>query len=102
VAAAAFRLTSDSPRLLALNAGGAGLSGVLKPNGRLVRVAGDGARGDAGRGSLGAGRLTPTVDPAPEAECDKRDGMRHIEADLVFNLKDRLTVGYRGFYVCGA
>lgn len=52
--------------------------------------------------ALGAEELTLIVDPVPAGELDETDGMRRIEADLVFALRNRLTVGYRGFYASEA
>jgi len=97
-----FHLTSESPPLLAVGRAGAGLDGVLKLNGKLVRVSADAADPAAilDGARLGAGDLSLAVDPVPDAEFEEGDGIRRIEADLVFTLKDRLTVGYRGFVAC--
>ena len=40
------------------------------------------------------------VQHVPDEEPAVEDGMRRWRADLIFQLDEGLTVGYRGFYSC--
>lgn len=71
-----------------------GSDGVMKLNGVIVPLSG--AETDNGETSLEAPGVTMTVRPLGE-DADWRS-----DAELVFSLDEGPTVGYRGFYRCGA
>jgi hypothetical protein len=77
--------------------------GVMKLNGELVPLE---AEQDGGFEALLTGPtmvaegVRMAVEPVPDAEAEVTVGMRRWEADLVFELEQGLTVGYRGFYFC--
>jgi hypothetical protein len=99
-----FRYTSTGKPVLAVGvpADGQGTGGVVKLNGHLVLLAAD-PSGEAGDGSLrlGAGPVRITLSPGPAPSAAREgDGGAAREADMVFEVADRLKVGYRGYLGC--
>ena len=88
-----FRRTQSADPVLWAAADGT--SGITKLNGVIVPLE-QGGRAASGATSLSAPGMTITVSPLGD-EADWRQN-----ADLVFALEQGLTVGYRGFYSCGA
>lgn len=90
-----FSYTSSSEPVLAVKAsGGSDAGGVVKLNGKLVRLRAETADG---RTELlaDAVHLVLTPDGPPSAEPGERQ-----QAQLIFEIEDRLRVGYRGYYRC--
>jgi hypothetical protein len=92
-----FRYTSAGKPVLAVKAlpGGAAGDGVVKLNGHLVvltPVSGEGGL------ELHADDLRFRGTPVPGQDSDA--GARQTEMDVVFEIGDRLTAGYRGYYSC--
>jgi len=73
---------------------GDGGGGAMKLNGVIIALSG--SPGEDGGASFAAPGVTMTVRPLGE-KADWRS-----DAELVFALEDGPTVGYRGFYRCGA
>ncbi len=77
--------------------------GVMKLNGALVPLS---AADPGGFEVLLAGPtmvadgVRISVDRIPDEEGEVENGQRRWPADLVFQLEQGLTVGYRGFYFC--
>lgn len=77
--------------------------GVMKLNGKLVLLR---SRSEGGFEALlggpvmAADGVSMSVMPVADEDWDVEDGMRRRKADLVFELDQGLTVGYRGFYAC--
>jgi Domain of unknown function (DUF305) len=100
-----FHRTAESGPILAvrLPGGDAGAEGVMKLNGKLVALRSDpAATAEAllAGPTMVADGIRMTVSPVPDTEPETQDGGSRIEADLVFELEQGLTVGYRGFYYC--
>ena len=80
-------------------------TGVMKLNGKLVLLQSQSQDGSeaspAGLVMAGQG-VRMSVKPVSDEETEIEDGVRRREADLVFELDQGLTVGYRGFYSCNA
>ncbi len=78
-------------------------NGVMKLNGKLVRLR---SQSEGGFEALLAGPVMAaegvrmSVTPVADEDTETEDGMRRWAADLVFELDQGLTVGYRGFYKC--
>jgi hypothetical protein len=78
-------------------------NGVMKLNGKLVRLR---SESEGGFEALLAGPVMAadgvrmSVRPVADESMEIEDGMRRQLADLVFELDQGLTVGYRGFYSC--
>ena len=97
-----FKMTAEGDPVLAVRSGGEGVEGVVKLNGQLVLVAapaGDPVQALGGE-PLATEGLTLSLEAAPEEEFEDVDGAQRVLADLVFDLRDELTIGYRGFYRC--
>lgn len=91
-----FRRTTDSRPILAT----AGSGGLMKLNGRLIRLTD--ATGHGGRyPAMVADGISMRVQPLAGAgdQDDPREGL--VQADLLFDLEARLAVGYRGYVACG-
>lgn len=99
-----FRRTAESDPILVVRAPAeaAGLAqGVMKINGELVPL-----EAEAGADTLPSGVAMGTeggsmIVTLAEEDAELAVGERQ-EADLVFQLQQGLTVGYRGFYECEA
>ena len=101
-----FSLTASGNPVLVVRAPakqGVVAEGVTKLNGALVslRSASDGGFEAllAGPTMLAEG-VRMAVSQVPNVEAEVVDGRRRWKADLVFELEQGLTVGYRGFYFC--
>jgi hypothetical protein len=101
-----FAMTAEGdPVLVATAPGGASgfAEGVMKLNEALVPLQSQSAGGfdalAAGPTMLAAGGGM-RVQHVPDEEPAVEDGMRRWRADLIFQLDEGLTVGYRGFYSC--
>lgn len=81
-----FLRTIESPAILAVGASGA--EAVMKLNGKLIALEA------AGAGRFTAAGVSMRVSPA--------EGLPEGAADLLFDLEQGHTVGYRGIYRCGA
>lgn len=90
-----FTFTKVGMPVLAAGEAEGGPAAVVKLNGKLVRLA-----PAAGEGTFSAGPVTVTVTPDGERTAPGR--MQRRQANLVFTLDGGRTVGYRGFYACGA
>lgn len=80
-----FLRTTESPAILAV--GPAGAAALMKLNGKLIELEA------AGDGQFTAEGVSLRVSPA--------DGLPEGSADLLFDLEEGHTVGYRGVYRCG-
>jgi Domain of unknown function (DUF305) len=99
------RVASADPILVARAPIGADASaeGVMKLNGALVPLEAEAAGGFeallAGPTMVAEG-VRISVRRVSDGEDDISDGDRRWQADLLFELDQGLTVGYRGFYLC--
>lgn len=103
----AFRYTSDGAPVLAVGwtEGGAGAEAAVKLNGSLVALGGTPADGSV---TLSAqevrlalspdGPLVP--EPSPGSAGEASGEQEPQEAELLFEVGEELTVGYRGYYTC--
>ncbi|MBJ6125470.1 DUF6692 family protein [Microvirga splendida] len=100
-----FRYTSSGRPVLAFGVqpGGAPTRGVVKLNGSLVAL----TPASATEGAKASGSLLLLADPvrisvAPDApgEGEDREGARHREASMIFEIGQNLQVGYRGYLDC--
>lgn len=92
-----FRYTSEGNPVLAATAASTSdmPDGVVKVNGHLVELTR--ASAEAGVLALAAGSIRVTVTP----EGGEPTGRAHRrEVDVVFEIRDRLRAGYRGYYRC--
>ena len=103
-----FSRTAEGRPILVARApeGEAGFAdGVMKLNGKLVLLRSRSQGGFEGLLSgpvMAAEGVRMSVMPVPDEETEIVDGMRRRVADLVFELDQGLTVGYRGYYSCDA
>ena len=80
-------------------------NGVMKLNGKLVVLRSqpqDGFEALLAGPVMAADGVSMSVLPVPDEDMEIEDGMRRRTADLVFELEQGLTVGYRGVYSCDA
>ena len=94
---------SDPILFAAAPAPDAPAQGAMKLHGELVALRSEGTDGLdalAAGPTMVAGGVRMAVRPVPDEEPEVVDGKRRREADLVFELAQGLTVGYRGFYSC--
>ncbi|ESR23216.1 DUF305 domain-containing protein [Lutibaculum baratangense] len=99
-----FVRTAESDPILVARAGETGpAQGVMKLNGELVALRSEGSDGFdtllAGP-TMAADGVTMAVRHLPDEEPETENGRQEWKADLVFELDQGLTVGYRGFYRC--
>ncbi|ESR23972.1 DUF305 domain-containing protein [Lutibaculum baratangense] len=100
-----FVRTAASDPILVARAGASGpAQGVMKLNGELIALRSEGSDGFdtllAGP-TMTADGVTMAVRHLPDEEPETENGRQEWKADLVFELEQGLTVGYRGFYRCG-
>lgn len=97
-----FRYTGAGGPVLAVSTPGDGAAerGVLKLNGNLVLLEPASGAGDTGGVALAAEPLRATVSPDRSDEPEEANGARRQEADMIFEIGDKLRVGYRGFLDC--
>lgn len=100
-----FRYTTSGNPVLAaaMQPDSTASGGIVKLNGSLVPLSPAPPAGAAGQ----EGRLLLAADPVrvavmPAAEAEEGEGMRRQEATMVFEVGQRLRVGYRGYLDCGA
>ncbi|MFU8815221.1 MAG: DUF305 domain-containing protein [Pseudomonadales bacterium] len=77
--------------------------GVMKLNGKLVALHGQSQGGFealAAGAAMAADGLRVSVAPVADAEAQEDNGTTRRRADLMFELEQGRTVGYRGFYRC--
>jgi hypothetical protein len=101
-----FSWTAQSEPILAarLPAGAPVAAGLMKLNGRLVTVrsAAPGGLGTLTGGPVMMGDgLRVSVAPVEGTAARSGNGAVRREADLLFELEEGRSVGYRGFYQCG-
>lgn len=101
-----FRYTGAGGPVLAvtMTPDGAAGRGIVKLNGNFVLLdptTGDGAAPEAGL-RLGATPVRATISPDRSDEPEELDGARRQEAEMIFEVGERLRVGYRGFLDCMA
>ena len=100
-----FRYTTAGKPVLAVAAQETGpASGVVKLNGHMValQAARLGAGAAEGGFRLEADPVLLTIPPEPSAEAEEQDSGLRREATLLFELGERLRVGYRGYLDCRA
>lgn len=97
-----FRYTAAGGPVLAVSAPGNGdaESGVLKLNGDLVLLEPADGTGEREGVLLAAGPIRAAVSPDRSDEPEELNGARRQEADMIFEIRDQLRVGYRGFLDC--
>ncbi|UEM02457.1 hypothetical protein JL101_021055 [Skermanella rosea] len=100
-----FRYTAAGKPALAVSMGAAGetVVGIVRLNGNLVVLEPAPIDGDVGQGadfSLAAPPIRITVSPDAGEPAEGRDGVRHREANMIFEVGQRLKVGYRGYLDC--
>ncbi|MEL7560032.1 hypothetical protein [Stutzerimonas chloritidismutans] len=92
-----FAYTAESSPVVALElTGDTAGQGVVKVNGRLVKLAAQ--RAEAGGFALSAEGMSVSIKPAEIAGDTMPTKLS--EADMVFELDQGLRVGYRGWYRC--
>jgi hypothetical protein len=99
-----FKRTAESDPILAIRApeDGGAARGVMKLSGKLVPLQSE-AGGDLAAGAtMTAEGVRMAVRPLRDDETLLGDGFERADAELVFQLDQGLTVGYRGFYSCDA
>ena len=96
-----MRSAEAAPILVAVPAED-GAHGVMKLNGKLVELSSEegGLDGLVNGATLSADPIHMRVTPVSDDGSEAADGMREREADLVFQLDQGLTVGYRGLLRC--
>ena len=92
-----FRYTSEGKPVLAATVASTSDApdGVVKVNGQLVELRQ--ASAEPGVLALAAGSIRVTVTPKGG---EPTGHARQREADVIFEIGDRLRVGYRGYYRC--
>lgn len=97
-----FRYTGAGGPVLAVSTPGDGAaeSGVLKLNGGLVLLEPADGPGEREGVLLAAGPIRATVSPDRSDEPEELNGARRQEGDMIFEIRDQLRVGYRGFLDC--
>ncbi|RAH96221.1 DUF305 domain-containing protein [Acuticoccus sediminis] len=101
-AACRFHRSAEADPILVAVPGQGGARGVMKLNGKLVELASEtgGLDGFANGTMLSAGPIHMRVMPVAGAETETEGDMASRKADLVFQLDQGLTVGYRGLLNC--
>lgn len=99
-----FRYTAAGKPALAVSMGAAGETGVgiVRLNGNLVVLEPAPIDGNVGQGSISPDRDPDPITVSPDAgePAEGRDGVRRREADMIFEIGQRLRVGYRGYLDC--
>ena len=100
-----FRYTSTGKPVLAarIRPEGGMDGGIVKLNGSLVLLERASVDGDIGRDAdffLAADPIRMAVSPVRGEEVEDRDGVLHLEANMMFEVGQSLRVGYRGYLDC--
>lgn len=92
---------SGKPALALTNSPSAGSVGVLKLNGSLIRLrpANSETGGSQNSMTMIAGPVRVSLSPIAPSQLDGMVRERQ-EMNLLFEIDDRLRVGYRGYYSC--
>lgn len=97
-----FLRTKESNPILVAQPGSDGTRGVMKLNGKLVELASEAkSLGELKTGvSMSTDGIVMNVTPVADTQAEIDDGISRQAANLVFELEQGLTVGYRGYLNC--
>lgn len=95
-----FRYTSESMPVLAVGQKDGETSGLIKISGDLVRLESNGGAGDLSNVSLSDSGLSVTLQTVDKSDDFDDKNAALILTDMVLNLPDGQSIGYRGYYGC--